>query len=41
MEHIFSQAARESHTASTALAPPTLQKGVVGLSTPPLMRRKR
>ena len=30
----YSQAARESHTAHTALAPPTPQNGVVGLLTP-------
>ena len=36
----YSQAARESHTANTALAPPTSQIGVVGLLTPPSMRKK-
>ena len=32
----ISQAARESLTASPTLAPRTPQKGLVGLSTPPL-----
>ena len=35
----YSQAVRESHTANTALAPPTPQIGVVGLLTPPSTRK--